>query len=132
MTSKWPISVKGVLAWDQSVVVLRNERNEWELPGGRLDPTDSSAEAAVRREFQEELGIEVEVGPLIDTWIYDVAGKRVFIVTYLCHASRPERLTFSDEHTDVASLTLEELATEAIPAGYVRSIERAARLEQGF
>ena len=42
---RWPVSVKGVVGWDGRVVVLRNRRGEWELPGGRLDATDASPEA---------------------------------------------------------------------------------------
>ena len=39
----WPVSVKGV-AVDSSrrVLLLKNEREEWELPGGRLEPTDGT------------------------------------------------------------------------------------------
>ena len=44
---RWPVSVKGVLGWDGRVVVLRNRRGEWELPGGRLDATDASPEDGV-------------------------------------------------------------------------------------
>jgi len=36
------VSVKGVLIIDGGVVLLRNERDEWELPGGRVDPEDTS------------------------------------------------------------------------------------------
>ena len=34
---RFPVSVKGVLLEGDRVVLLLNERNEWELPGGRLD-----------------------------------------------------------------------------------------------
>lgn len=122
---RWPVSVKGVIAWDDRVVVLRNPRGEWELPGGRLDATDASPEQALQRELHEELGVDAEVGPLVDTWIYDVAGKRVLIMTFACTAERPPNLTHSDEHTDVAELDLDELRAEVIPAGYLHSIERA-------
>ena len=122
---RWPVSVKGVLAWEGRVVVLRNERAEWELPGGRLDATDTSPEAALRREFREELGLDVEVGPLLDSWIYDVDGKRVLIVTYACTADRPTELRHSAEHDDVGIFTLEELQHEPIPAGYLRAVTSA-------
>jgi len=125
---RWPVSVKGVLGWDGNVVVLRNERNEWELPGGRLDATDHSPEVALRREFREELGLDVVVGPIIDSWIYDVASKRVLIVTYACTASRPSTLGHSDEHTAVAEFAPADLRSESMPAGYLRSIEMARDL----
>jgi 8-oxo-dGTP pyrophosphatase MutT (NUDIX family) len=44
----WPVSVKGVLIRGAHTVPLKNERNEWELPGGRLDRGESPNECVVR------------------------------------------------------------------------------------
>lgn len=126
---RWSVSVKGVLAWDGKVVVLRNDRNEWELPGGRLDAADISPTTALRREMREELGIDVDVGSLIDSWIYDVEGKRVLIVTYSCTAARPAVLEHSDEHVGVGEFTLDDLRSESIPEGYLQSIQTALHPE---
>lgn len=125
---RWPVSVKGVLGWGGSVVVLRNDRDEWELPGGRLDATDASPVDALRRELGEELGLDVEIGALIDSWIYDVAGKRVLILAYACTAERPASLQHSEEHVGIAELSRAELETASIPAGYLRSIDAALGL----
>jgi len=122
---RWPVSVKGIVGWGGKVVVLRNRRGEWELPGGRLDGTDVSPEAALRREMMEELGLEVEVGSLVDSWIYDVEGKRVLILTFACTAERPLDLAHSDEHVAVAEFDLDRLRLESIPEGYLRSIGAA-------
>lgn len=122
---RWPVSVKGVLGWDDRVVVLRNRRGEWELPGGRLDATDPTPEQALAREMREELGLEVEVGPLVDTWIYDVEGKRVLILAFACTAHRPSTLTHSHEHVEVAAIGLARLRHEPLPEGYLRSIAAA-------
>ena len=119
---RWPVSVKAVLGWDDQVVVLRNRRGEWELPGGRLDATDDSPQDALRREISEELGLSAVVGPMIDSWIYDVDGKRVLILTYACTAGRPAVLSHSDEHTEVGVLTAAEIANANIPSGYLQSI----------
>ncbi|MCB0995879.1 MAG: AAA family ATPase [Acidimicrobiales bacterium] len=128
---RWPVSVKGVVSWDGWVVVLRNRRGEWELPGGRLDATDASPEAALRREMVEELGLEVEVGPVVDSWIYDVEGKRVLILTFACTAERPHDLAHSGEHVDVGEFELERLGREPIPEGYLRSIAAATASRDG-
>ncbi|GGV69942.1 hypothetical protein GCM10010277_80480 [Streptomyces longisporoflavus] len=53
----WPVSVKGVaLDARGRVLLLKNERGEWELPGGRLEPEDAAPEATVAREISEESG----------------------------------------------------------------------------
>ncbi len=122
---RWPVSVKGVLGWGDRFVVLHNRRGEWELPGGRLDLTDADPVTTLRREMLEELGLEVEVGPLVDTWVYEVEGKRVLILTYRCQAPQPSELSHSDEHTEVGLLSLAELESAPIPAGYLASIDRA-------
>ena len=51
-----PISVKGVLIHRGRVLVLRNGRGEWELPGGRLDDGETP-EKALTREIREETGL---------------------------------------------------------------------------
>jgi ADP-ribose pyrophosphatase YjhB (NUDIX family) len=48
----FPVSVKGVLMDGDTVVLLENERKEWELPGGRLESGEESPRCLVR-EFQE-------------------------------------------------------------------------------
>lgn len=130
MADKWTISVKGVLTWENQVVLLRNERDEWELPGGQLDATDVSLEAALTREFLEELRLDVQVGRLIDTWIYEpLVGRRVVIVTYVCTAKKPDQLVHSYEHQAVGLFAVGELQGVELPDGYRRSIEQAADSE---
>ncbi len=73
------------------------------------------------------LSVEVEVGALIDSWIYDVEGKRVVIMTYACSGERPLTLSHSDEHTAVAEFAPAELRRELIPEGYLRSIDASFR-----
>ena len=53
-----PVSVKGVLLQGSHVVLLENERGEWELPGGRPEPGESP-EAGLIREMAEELGAAI-------------------------------------------------------------------------
>ena len=51
---RYPVSIKGVMAIEGRIPLLFNERREWELPGGRLEP-DERPEQALVREVAEEM-----------------------------------------------------------------------------
>lgn len=119
---RFPVSVKGVILNAGRVVVLYNERAEWELPGGKLE-LGETPEACVQREIHEEVGLDVRVGPLLDTWVYHIAaGVDVLIVTYGCAAPPFTTLIHSPEHKAVGLFTLAEIETRPMPEGYKRSI----------
>ncbi|MFB0630458.1 NUDIX domain-containing protein [Streptomyces sp. AB3(2024)] len=131
--SLWPVSVKAVALDHQGrVVLVHNERNEWELPGGRLEigpptgsnPADRGPEETVERELKEETGWIVKAGTLLDTWVYEpVPGRRVLIITYDCTVLTPEAAPIvSDEHSRIGLFAEREVAGLTMPDGYKRSI----------
>jgi len=126
------VSVKGVLIEEGSVVLLENERGEWELPGGRPEPGEA-APACLIREFAEELGAEIVVGPIVDCWNYEVLpGRHVTIVTYAVARAAPGELRVSDEHRGLAWYPLDALAALPLPEGYRRSIRAVAAAEPAW
>ena len=124
---RFPVSVKGVVLHTERVVLLKNEREEWELPGGKLEPGESP-ESCVIREIYEELGLRVTTGPLLDSWVYHIAaGVDVLIVTYGCYPAPFARLTHSPEHKAVGLFALQEVEALPMPEGYKKSIQAWAR-----
>ncbi len=125
---RFPVSIKGVMAIDGRIPLLFNERDEWELPGGRLEAGEQP-EAALVRELREELNIETRVQRILDSWLYridshgEVLGE-VLIVTYACLVLRAEGLRYSHEHKDLRLVVPDELDGLALPAGYRHSIRR--------
>ncbi|WP_232696455.1 NUDIX hydrolase [Brevibacillus daliensis] len=127
MSLRLPISIKGVIVHHDKVLLLKNERNEWELPGGRLEENETPEEC-VLREIAEETALICTTTGLIDTWVYTVAkGKQVFIVTYLCHILLPDSdsLRISDEHLEGNWFSILECQRLPMPDGYKDSILRA-------
>ena len=121
-----PVSVKGVLLIGGEVVLLKNERDEWELPGGRIDPGDSHAQT-LSREFNEELAISVQVSALIDSYVFEVIpGRHVEIITYGCTLSGAFAPKLSDEHKEHCLWRVDRLSEINLPVGYRRSVERWA------
>jgi 8-oxo-dGTP pyrophosphatase MutT (NUDIX family) len=120
---RWPVSVKGVILERDRVVLLRNDRGEWELPGGRLE-SDEELETCLVREIREELGVAVEVGPLLDAWLYRPADHTVVVLTFGCRCPSTDGMRHSAEHDEHAWLPVGDLANEPLPVGYRRAIER--------
>ena len=117
-----PISIKGVLLVGGKVVLVRNGRDEWELPGGRAGAGETHQQALVR-EFREELSIDVEPLGFVDQYEFEVMPSRqVQIVTYGCRLCGEFKPALSEEHTAFGLHALSELERIRLPAGYVRSI----------
>ena len=55
----------------------------WEFPGGKREPNETF-EACLTRELREELGIEVEVGELVESLTHAYPEKTVHLKFYRC------------------------------------------------
>jgi 8-oxo-dGTP pyrophosphatase MutT (NUDIX family) len=118
----FPVSIKAVLFDQSRVILLENERAEWELPGGRLEPGETP-ELCLQREIAEELGITVRIDRLLDCWVYEVLpGRHVVIVTYGAIRADAKPLKISAEHRRLALFTMAEIEALPMPDGYRRSI----------
>jgi len=118
----FPVSVKGVAVQGGRVLLLQNERDEWELPGGKLEPGEDPGDCVIR-EIAEESGWQVTAGPLLDCWQYHIgAGQDVLIVTYGCHVHSGGAPVVSHEHQRAGLFAPEAIPALAMPGGYKRSI----------
>ena len=107
-------------------MLVKNPRNEWELPGGRVDAGEAHAQT-LSREFAEELSLEIAVDAPIDSYLFEVIpGRHVQIVTYGCRLTGDFKPRISDEHTEHCLWPVERLAEINLPAGYRRSVEKWA------
>ncbi|ADD43203.1 NUDIX hydrolase [Stackebrandtia nassauensis] len=119
---RFPVSVKGVCVQDGRVLLLYNERDEWELPGGKLE-LGEPPDVCVAREITEEAGWPVRVGGILDSWQYHIReGVDVLILTYGCYVDTTAAPVVSHEHKEAALFTLDEVAGLRMPQGYRASI----------
>jgi 8-oxo-dGTP pyrophosphatase MutT (NUDIX family) len=125
-STTYPASIKGVLLVEGRVVLVKNSRDEWELPGGRPEGGEEHART-LEREFMEELSIKVSMGAPLDSYLFEVIPSRhVFIITYACELIGEFQPVISDEHGEYCLWPVKGLSELNLPEMYKRSIEKWA------
>lgn len=86
----------------------------WEFPGGKIEPGESR-DIALKREIQEELGVDITIDKFICTTDYDYPSFHLTMHCYLCSIESGEiKLR---EHKSARWLTKETLdSVEWLPA----------------
>jgi 8-oxo-dGTP diphosphatase len=67
----------------------------WEFPGGKVETSESDAEALVR-EIKEELGVAIVVHEFVAESIQDAAGTTIHLVGYRCSLAGEVPATSTD------------------------------------
>jgi 8-oxo-dGTP pyrophosphatase MutT (NUDIX family) len=121
--SKLPVSVKGIVLRKKNtkseVLLSRNERQEWELPGGRIE-VNETPETCLMREFKEETELQVAIGPCVGSGILTIAPPHVPCATdvwiwgYGCHLQgiaplADQGIAISSEHKGWSWIPVAEL-----------------------
>ncbi len=106
--------VAGVWVRDGRVLVAlrppgRPCGDRWELPGGKVEPGETDAQA-LARELREELQADVEVhGPVAET-VHQYGDVRIHLVALHCTSTDTPRAT---EHVDLQWIDLGEVTDRA-------------------
>ncbi len=117
------------------VAVIRNQQNQilidrrlqegllgglWEFPGGKVEPGET-LEACVKREIQEEIGIEIEVGDRLITIDHAYTHFKVTLNVFNCCylSGEPQPI----ECDEVRWVTLDEIDQYPFPKANIQIIE---------
>jgi 8-oxo-dGTP diphosphatase len=121
-----PVECAGAVVRDDDgrLLLVRRGRppaqGRWSLPGGRIEPGETAAEAAAR-EVQEETGLEVEIGPvLITALIWD--GE--FRVQDFSARVLGGDLRAGDDAAEARWVDLAELASLPLSPGLLEELHR--------
>jgi A/G-specific adenine glycosylase len=108
----------GVIWNSDNYILIDRRRQEgllggmWEFPGGKIEP-DETVEDCIKREIQEELGIDVTVGDRLTTIDHTYSHFRVTLNVFHCHyqSGTPTPI----ECDEVKWVSLDDLSTYPFP-----------------
>lgn len=97
---------------------------KWEFPGGKVERGESDQDA-LRREFQEEFAVDIEVGVLLAEATFEHAGDSFDLVAYAVNFDA-ERLS-GREHTEWRWASLEQIPTFDFVESDLKLLEQLRR-----
>jgi 8-oxo-dGTP pyrophosphatase MutT (NUDIX family) len=128
-STRYPVSVKGVLIHENKVLLLKNERDEWELPGGKLERQETP-EDCLAREIEEETGLQIVVGEVLKPYVFNIANViPVLILPFHCRCKNFDGIRISHEHKEIATFDVQLLDNLNFPSGYRSTVQAALALE---
>jgi 8-oxo-dGTP diphosphatase len=107
-----------VIDAEERVLLLRQSYGDrrWGLPGGGVEPGETIVDA-LARECREELGVDVEVGPLTGWYYHREFDSQVGI--FRCGLPGTAEITLSTEHSELRWTPVTEL--DGVQATRVRA-----------
>ena len=120
------MSVKGICFINNKVILLKNERNEWDLPGGKLKRKEAVL-TCLTREIEEELSISIQPRELLRVTTINVMNAiQIFVVIYSCFTRASiDDLKMSEESFEIGAFSMEEIDGIVLPKVYKETIKQA-------
>lgn len=110
------ISLRAMIVNDEKVLIARDidDVDLWEIPGGRLHEGET-LEAGLKREIQEELGVDCNIGPMVYSEQFHQTrdGSLHLLLAYEVTLSDPTAEFHVDTHevAEVRWISKDELPT---------------------
>ena len=120
-------AVKALIQYKDKFLLLKKEDfigGECDLPGGRKNPQEDD-ESALKREVKEEIGLNIKIIKLLNSWSLDLPEKGIHLdgKTYLCE-SYSNKVKISEEHGGYIWVTREGLRKYNVPSWLENAIHQ--------
>lgn len=119
MSTLWGLTVRGICEFNGKILLLKirshssHDAGRWEIPGGKVKKCEFFDEA-LKREYLEETGLEVDVDSLYNVIRRDYTACKTseevksiqLIMKVTCES---DEVTVSEEHDDYGWFSLDEI-----------------------
>ena len=99
LSDKFPVSIKAIIIDKNKVLCLKNERNEWDLPGGKIE-FNEDIENCLIREIKEETNLSVENLNILKPLNLKFNDVFVLVLIYSASISCDSPVIISYEHSE--------------------------------
>ena len=108
ISDKFPISVKSLIFDEKRVLLIKNERDEWDLPGGKIEKNDDVIETLVR-EVKEELNLTIDNYNILQAKKHLFRKQEIIVIVYYSKITKEEPIRLSFENIDYNFFSYDEL-----------------------
>ena len=119
MSTMWGLAVRGICEFNGKILLLKirsrsaHDAGRWEIPGGKVKKCEFFDDA-LKREYLEETGLEVDVDSLYNVVRKDYTACKTkediksiqLIMKVTCQS---DEVTVSEEHDDYGWFSLDEI-----------------------
>jgi 8-oxo-dGTP diphosphatase len=119
MATMWGLAVRGICEYNGKILLLKirsksaHDAGRWEIPGGKVKKCEYF-DNALKREYLEETGIEVDVDSLLNVVRRDYTACKTneevksiqLIMKVTCES---DEVTISEEHDDYGWFSFKEV-----------------------
>lgn len=121
LSDKFPISIKVIIVDDNKILCLKNERNEWDLPGGKLNFKENIEECLIR-EVKEETNLSIKNLKILKPFNLKFNDVPVFILVYSAEISCDSSIQVSYEHSEYNFFSKTEIMNLKMPESFKRLV----------
>lgn len=119
MKDMWGLTVRGICEYNGKILLLKlrsisaHDPGKWEIPGGKVKKNEFFDDA-LRREYLEETGLEIEIDSLYNTiqknYTACKTGESIKSIQLIMKVSvKTDEVVISDEHAMYGWFTKEEI-----------------------
>ena len=122
LSDKFPVSIKSIIIDDNKVLCLKNERNEWDFPGGKIN-FNEDIEDCLKREVKEETNLDIKNLKILKPFSLKFNDVPVFIVVYSAEISCDSSISLSYEHSEYKFFSKSEIKDLNMPQSFKNLID---------
>jgi len=120
-------TIKALFEKDRKILLVKDTKGVWELPGGRIEHNEEP-EQALRRELQEELGwSKIDITNMVNSWSFSSEVDNIhyhFIVLVYACTSDEKIIKENEEYTEYSWIPIDKIKDLNMRDGYKDSIQK--------